>query len=187
MKKFLNESWLVLTLGVVFALLLAGAQVKMMPTIEANQAAELKTAIANVVEGTAKAELVTIEGVAEEVFKCTDEQGEHVGWAVKAVGSGFIDRITLVAGLSTDGETLLAIKVIQHSETPGLGNKIEVGYDYPTQYENKLADKPFKVIKGDPKSDYEIEAITGATYSSDYVCDIVNDIIKRIRPKLPTE
>ena len=187
MKRFIDESWLVLVMGVVFALLLAGTQQAMMPKIQANQEAELAEAITHVVPGTETFEAVDIEGV--EAYRCKDESGELVGWAVVGEGPGFIDTIRLVAGLSPDKGTVLAIKVIQHLETPGLGNKIESvpGNDFPLQFNDKPTGEELKVVKTPPKADNEIKAITGATYSSGYVTDIVNQIMLELGPQLPAE
>jgi hypothetical protein len=46
MKKFIDESWLVLTMGIVFACLLAGTHTGLNSTIMANQTAALNEAIA---------------------------------------------------------------------------------------------------------------------------------------------
>lgn len=189
MKKFVDESWLVLAMGVAFACLLAGTQTVMMPQIEKNEAAELMDAIQLVVPAAdpdAKPEELEIESC--DVYRCLDENGDLAGWAVVNEGGGFIDKIRLVVGLTPDGGEVIGIKVVKHLETPGLGNKIETkGQEnfYPLQYEGKATDKPFKLVKGEPSQPYEIQGITGATYSSQYVMDIVNDVLARIVPKLP--
>ena len=182
MKKFIDESWLVLVLGIVFACLLAATQTTLQAKIDDNRARALNNAIAEVVPGLADKEELEVDG--NQVFKCLDESGGLVGWAVKASGSGFIDRITLVAGLSADGGAIIGIKVIEHVETPGLGNKIDAGNPFPEQFTGKSAGLPLEVVKQTPQKPNDIQAITGATYSSAYVTDIVNDVITRIRPQL---
>ena len=182
MKKFIDESWLVLVMGICFAAMLAGTQTKLQPKIEANEAKALNEAIEKVVPGVASREELTIAG--SRVFKCLDANGQLLGWAVEAAGPGFIDKITVVVGLAPDGSLVNAIKATKHLETPGLGNKINEGNPYPTQYQNKSTATPFVIVKHKPTADHEIEAITGATYSSTYVMDIVNDVITRIRPQL---
>ncbi|MBN1490396.1 MAG: FMN-binding protein [Phycisphaerae bacterium] len=175
------ESWLVLVLGVVFACLLAGTQTQLSAKIQANQAKALENAIAEVVPGFDEKEQLEIDG--NRVFKCVDGSGQVVGWAVDATGSGFIDKIRLVVGLSPDGATITGLKVIEDLETPGLGNKIEG--EWADQYETLDATRPIVRVKGERHAaDNEISAITGATYSSDYVTDIVNDVTRRIGPKL---
>ena len=186
MKKFVEESWLVITLGVVFALLLAGTQMAMLGKINANEAAATLDAVAAVVPGmtdSSEHEL-DVDGDKFKVFKCMGEDGQLVGWAVEASGGGFIDKITLVVGLSQDGATISGIQAVKHSETPGLGNKINSGNPFPEQYAGKSTVKPLVVEKRPARADHEIEAITGATWSSRYVTDIVNDVSKRVVPRL---
>jgi electron transport complex protein RnfG len=180
-KKFVEESWLVLVMGVVFACVLAGTQMSVSDTIKANQQRALNEAVEWVVQGAAKTEEDSIDG--NTVFKCCDADGKLVGWAVKATGTGFIDKITLVVGLSPDAEKITGLKVIEDLETPGLGNKIRG--EWADQYKDRDATKKLKVVKGAANpANHEIAAITGATWSSRYTTDIVNDVIERIRPEL---
>jgi electron transport complex protein RnfG len=188
MKKFIDESWLVLVMGIAFACLLAGAQTVLVPKYEANRDEEQNTAIAQVVPGidpSQEVEEIPVDG--NKVFKCLDSSGNLAGWAVRNSGGGFIDTITVLVGLSPDGSQILGIYVLEHKETPGLGNKIDPGEEFPTQFTDKSALPPFEVVKREPTAPHEIQAITGATYSSVYVADIVNDVIKRIVPQLPSE
>ena len=181
MKKFVDESWLVLVMGVVFACLLAGTQSSLSGRISDNRAKALNDAVAEVVATVSQKEELEVAGNA--VFKCLDQDGNLSGWAVKAEGPGFIDKIVLVVGLSPDGDRITGIKVIEDLETPGLGNKIEG--EWADQYQDLDAARAVVRVKGTRSAEKnEISAITGATYSSDYVTDIVNDVLTRIRPKL---
>ncbi|UCG33792.1 MAG: FMN-binding protein [Phycisphaerales bacterium] len=181
MKKFVDESWLVLVMGVVFACLLAGTQTSLEARILENQARALNEAIAEVVPVVDTMETLTVDG--NTVYKCLDKEGNLAGWAVDAVGTGFVDKIRLVAGLSPDGSRVTGIKVIEDLETPGLGNKIEG--EWADQYKGLDASRKIEAIKGEANRDNnEVQAITGATYSSTYVTDIVNDVIERVRPML---
>ena len=98
MKKFIEESWLVLAMGVVFALLLAGAQTTLSERIRENRQKALSEAIAHVVPNTVNTEALEIDG--NQVFKCLDKGKHLIGWAVQASGTGFVDKITLVVGLT---------------------------------------------------------------------------------------
>ena len=119
MKKFIDESWLVLLLGAVFAALLAAAQTSFSARIEQNQTAALNKAISEVVPGTKKAEPLRVEDYDRDVFRCTDDAGQVVGWAIDTVGMGFADKIRLVIGLSVDAQQITGLKVIENIETPG--------------------------------------------------------------------
>lgn len=203
MKKFIDESWLVLVMGIVFAALLAGTQTVMLPKIEKNEAAETLDAIAEVVpqadlsQKPKEIDLESLGIVADDlkiekvkIYRCQAEDGGPAGWAVKATGPGFIDKIDLVIGLTPDGGKLLGIKAVKHTETPGLGNRIDTKGDenpYPLQYAGKDTSTPLSLVKGQAGQPHEIQAITGATYSSQYVMDIVNEVTARIVPALPKD
>lgn len=191
MKKFIDESWLVLMMGVVFAALLAGTQTAMMPRIRANEAEELNRAIAQVVPAMDPDQTPEATEVAgKPTYRCLAADGSLAGWAVEAEGGGFIDKIKLVVGLSPDGREIFGMKVVSHLETPGLGNKIDTKGEenfYPLQYVGKSTEAELKLTKGEPAQPYEIQAITGATYSSQYVMDIVNAVIKEVVPNLPQQ
>lgn len=181
----MRESWLVLVLGTVFAMLLAGAQAQLQPLIDQNRAAVLSEAIAEVVPAMDAARLPEKLVVdRNDVYRCFDSSGQIAGYAVRAFGPGFVDRITLVVGLSPELDRVLGVRVIEHSETPGLGTKINPGYPFPEQFREKGADVKLVVEKRPPRAPQEVEAITGATWSSVYVTDIVNDVNQRVRPAL---
>lgn len=194
MQKFVAESWLVVSLSAVFAVLLAGTQVALRSTIVDNESAALKAAIAEVIpnydEHVASMnafkheEAVDGKALKNDIYQCLGSDGQAAAWAIVGEGTGFVDKIKLVIGLSADHKSVTGIKVIQSVETPGLGDKILSG-SYPEQYAGLSAEQPVIVSKtgADPEQNV-IQAITGATYSSEYTADIVNDILTRVVPKL---
>ena len=190
MKKFIDESWLVLVLGAVFAVMLAGAQTTLSPKIKVNVDRALNQAIAEIVPGTTKSEALKIEGYDRDVYKCLGADGKTTGWAVDAIGVGFADKIHLVFGLTPDGMQVTGLKVIENVETPGLGNKIAAeGEDaFAAQYKGLKAATPVVLTKKKRNiENNEIQAITGATISSTAVTKIVNDALVRVQSKLPKE
>jgi RnfABCDGE-type electron transport complex G subunit len=187
MQKFIDESWLVLAMGIVFGGLLAGAHSSLLDTIQANQDAALNQAIAAVVPGTTETEVheVPVESLGNktiQVFECRDAGGNLVGWAIDHSGPGFIDKIRVVAGINPGATEIIGIKALEHIETPGLGTKIEGVW--ADQFKGLSTAQKLTIVKRQPAVAEEIEAITGATYSSQYVTDIVNEIIIDIRPQL---
>ena len=182
MKKFIQESWLVLMMGIIFAVLLACTQTSLSGRIAENQVRALNEAIGEVVPAADRVEALEIDG--NQVFRCFDAENKLSGWAVEASGMGFVDNIRLVVGLSPTLDRIVGLKVIENVETPGLGNKITEPA-WVGQYRDLSTDKPLEVIKGKASTENnEIAAITGATWSSRYVTDIVNDVLTRIRPQL---
>lgn len=184
MRKFVEESWMILVLGVVFALLLGVAQTGLAPQIGANQSQALNAAIGQVVPDVASTELVEIEGYDRAVHRCVSKDGRPVGWAVDAIGMGFADKIRVVIGLTPDGARICGLKVIENVETPGLGNKI-ADDEWAGQHRGLDASNAVSVVKRPPTAGRnEIQAVTGATISSKAVADIVNSALERVRPKL---
>ncbi|MBB4211542.1 electron transport complex protein RnfG [Rhodothalassium salexigens DSM 2132] len=55
-------------------------------------------------------------------------EGRVTGVAFVLTGSGYSGAIRVLIGLAPDG-TILGVRVLSHSETPGLGDKIEVAKD----------------------------------------------------------
>lgn len=191
MRKFVAESWLILLLGLVFAVLLAGAQTSLQPTIRVNQQKALNEAVGTVVPGTVKTEILPVTGYDREVFRCLDGDGKLIGWAIDAAGMGFADKIRAVVGLSADAETITGLKVIENVETPGLGNKVageprsESDKVWADQYKGLSAGMETTVVKRTPvKGKNEVQAVTGATISSKAVADLANKAIQRVRPEL---
>ncbi len=187
MSKFLSESWLVLAMGTIFALLLAGAQAAFGPRIAENRRAELERAARSVVPAeVGKLEEATVQVEKEEktVFKCLGAGGELVGWALVDSGFGFQDKIKLVVGLSPDGGKVTGLQVVENVETPGLGNRIEEK-EFSDRYKGLDATEGITVVKqGASKDRNEIQAITGATISSEAVTRIANSVLSKVRPKL---
>lgn len=187
MSKFIHESWLILLMGATFAVLLAGAQTSLSSRIRENQEKALNEAIGAVVSGTATTERMKINGYDRDVFKCLDTNGKLVGWAIEAVGNGFADKIRLVVGLSMDTARITGMKVIDNIETPGLGNKIaDEGPDtFADQFQGLQATATIAVVKGKPdEAGNEIQAITGATISSNAVTKIINEALGKTRAEL---
>ncbi|UCF33483.1 MAG: FMN-binding protein [Phycisphaerales bacterium] len=182
MSKFLSESWLVLVMAVVFAGLLAGTQTALTPAIERNKRAALEAAVFDVVPGAVRFEEQSVG--LYTVYKCFDDKDRFVGWGIPHADFGFQDKIRLVVGLSPDGATVTGLKVVENTETPGLGNKIEAD-EWRGQFAGLDAGSPVKVVKK-PRTDerHEIQAITGATISSEAVTKIANRVLTDVRPKL---
>ncbi len=110
--------------------------------------------------------LPTGEGDSLEVYPAKKDN-EIVGYAVNTyTNRGFSGNITLMAGFRPDG-TIINVTVLEHKETPGLGNKMAEP-EFKDQFNGKHpADFALRVKKdGGP-----VDAITAATISSRAFCD----------------
>lgn len=99
---------------------------------------------------------------------------EVVGYAIKTISSGYGGDIEVMTGISVDGE-ITGMKVVSHSETPGLGENAAKP-QFQNQFLGKSATSKITVAKSAPK-DNEIQAIAGATITSNSVSNAVNDAI----------
>jgi len=108
----------------------------------------------------------------DDVKKALDETGEIIGYNITvSTTSGYKDKITIVVGYSNEGE-ILGIKILTISETAGLGMKAKES-KFTDQYINKTVDK-FVVTKVGAAADNEIDAISGATITSNAVTNAIN-------------
>jgi electron transport complex protein RnfG len=109
--------------------------------------------------------------IIEEVYEGISDN-EVVGYTFKTVPKGYGGEIVLNVGISVDGK-VTGIKVVNHSETPGLGAKATEDY-FQDQYRDIPIDSPLEVVKTTPANENEIEAITGATVTTNGITDGVN-------------
>jgi len=99
------------------------------------------------------------------------KDGTIVGMAVETFSNqGFGGRIKLMVGLLPDG-TIKDVAVIDHKETPGLGDKMDPS---KSDFSRQFAGKDPKTFKLRVKKDGgDVDAITAATISSRAFCDAV--------------
>lgn len=97
--------------------------------------------------------------------------GELVGTAVETfTNSGFSGNIKLMVGFLPDG-TINNIQVLEHKETPGLGDKMEKKKsEWSVQFNGK---NPASFKLRVTKDGGAIDAITASTISSRAYCDAV--------------
>jgi Na+-translocating ferredoxin:NAD+ oxidoreductase subunit G len=120
----------------------------------------------------------------ERIFAGYDAAGHTVGYAVVAAAAGFADVITLIYGYDPTTDRVLAMKVLDNKETPGLGDRIVKDSSFVNSFRGKSA--PLHgAKKGSSKgSKNDVDLITGATISSRTVVAIINRSIERVSPLL---
>ena len=182
-NSYIGQAWLVILLSLGFGGALAGVQVMLHQRIEENKLAETLSQIPALVPGAEEGKADTVAG--QRLYRAL-AGGRHVGWVVPAGGQGFADRIELLIGLDADVRRITGLYVLEQKETPGLGNKI-VEEKWRRQFSGKSASRPLVVVKGGAKGENEIDAVTGATISSESVCRIVNRTLSRMRDELTAE
>jgi len=199
-NNFFKQAWLVLVLAMFYGAALAGVHIKFSPIIEENKINETRQQIPELIFGPAGAEQAAAaqEPLQSERLMLTAEQNGRqasysvfqatrdsrvLGWVAKASGQGYADQVELLIGLSPRAEKITGLFVLSQKETPGLGANI-VESDWRAQFAGQTTDKRIKVVKDGADEPHEIDAITGATISSDTVCTIVNKTVADLKPQL---
>ena len=117
---------------------------------------------------------VDAESGIKEVYEAVSGS-DVIGYVMKVTSKGFHGAIDFVIGISKD-DKVTGIKVLSHSETPGLGAKITED-KYTERFKDKPATGYLEVVKVTPNKDNEVEAISGATTSSKASVNAVNEAI----------
>lgn len=108
----------------------------------------------------------------DEVAEAKDGSGETIGYVVTTTSSeGYGGDIQISVGITNDG-VVQGIEILSISETAGLGMKATEA-DFRGQYVGKEVES-FSVTKTGASADNEIDALSGATITSNAVTGAVN-------------
>jgi electron transport complex protein RnfD len=179
-KERASLTRILVTMGVVSAvsgIILAIFYGAMSPRIEKRRQQEMGEGFRVMFPDAASSEPVDLEErlpnrVNNPVFLVKDKEGERMGIAYVTTPAGFQGDITLAVGLDGDGKHVVAVQVLAHTETAGLGSKITEP-DYLRQYERKPISDEFVLGK-------DVDGISGATVSATAVADGVRDSARAV-------
>ncbi len=138
------------------------------------------------ISGVCAAVLAYVNGITAEPIKATAAKAREAAKAAVLCGEdgftaegrckdGYGGDIVLMVGFKKDKKTVISYKVLQASETPGLGMKLKTP-EFAGQFSGKDATS-LKV----KKDGGEIEAITSATITSRAVCKAIADAQKKLQ------
>lgn len=113
-----------------------------------------------------------------------DDEGDLIGVALEGSSMGYEDTVRVMYGYSPDEQKIIGFTVVESSETPGLGD--EIGSDsfqeqfadleVPLSSDKKELDTEVSLVDaGSDPGPAEIEAISGATVSSQAVADGIQE------------
>jgi electron transport complex protein RnfG len=176
------------------------------PIIAENQRRAIEAAVFQVIPGAVARRdfLITDTGVTAVspdapsegvlVYAGYDEQGNLKGVAAKAGAQGYADMIHLLYGYDADCECIRGIKVLKLAETPGLGDKIITDANFVANFDaldaklnasgDSLENQIVTVKSGTKQNPWEIDAISGATISSQAVGKALNQSTQLLLPQL---
>lgn len=176
MGKILKLGIVLFIITAVTGLILGGVYTMTLEPIRIAKEREKNSAMAVTMPGATEFESVEIEGepgLIKEINKGT-AGGELVGYNYTVTPKGYGGLLEIIAGVSKDGK-LMAIKILNHSETPGLGAKA-AEESFLSQFREKSV-RQLSVTKADVGGDNEIQAISGATITSRAVAQGVNEAL----------
>lgn len=197
-KNFIEKSWLLIIASLVFGVLLAVTNAQLTPRIKQNEIEKFNNKAGIMIEGAKSFDPVSKDEIRipsakgkeikVDVKQAIDDNGNVIGFAFAAEGSGFADKIKLVITADAKFEKILGFGVLLSNETPGFGDKINKSEHYfVKQFKGTPARKLTLSKIGDWKiidDDTDIIAITGATVTSDAVVSIFNNYIEQVKTKL---
>jgi Na+-transporting NADH:ubiquinone oxidoreductase subunit C len=170
---------------VVFISIISGIYLSTQSMVEENETIFLKKAVLfsaglKVPDDNTEINRVYAEKVTEyavdgkpAVFAIRNGEAGAESFAFRITGPGLWGEIEALIGYDGQMRNLTGIDFIKQNETPGLGARIEEEW-FKTQFRGKSP--PFSLVQEDRENTApnEINAITGATYTSNYVRDMVN-------------
>lgn len=124
---------------------------------------------------TEKLSTVDAEDLTYYVF---EEDSVLKGYAFPFTGKGLWGSISGYIAVSPDFNTILGIDFTAHSETPGLGGRIDEDW-FKEQFRNlDVSNTPAVIFR--PSEGGNVDAITGATLTSKSVSVIINSFVTDI-------
>ncbi len=205
---------MVLTMGLIglaCAILIVLTYQSTQATIEENKARFLEKAIFEVLPNTtgkvtyaaehgALGQMPAGKQAEMEYYAGYNDRQQLTGIAIPAEGPGFQDIVRILYGYAPACRCIVGMKVLESKETPGLGTKIETDPVFLKNFEtldvrltpdgNAIAN-PIVLVKPRQKENpWEIDAISGATISSQAIADILQastaDAVPLIEKNLDT-
>lgn len=190
MKKIIKDTFILMIITLVSGLLLGmvyevtkdpikkqeeeqkiAACQKVFEDAEEFQTIEEQSADQMMLESLQKAQL---EGKVQidEVLKAVSKDGNTLGAVMQITSKeGYGGDICFMVGIQKDG-TVNGISILSISETAGLGMKANTE-EFKTQFSEKKVDS-FVYTKAGATAENEIDAISGATVTTNAVTDGVN-------------
>lgn len=176
-----------LIVSAVFTLLLAGANELFLPKIEQNELLDERLAILYVFDidqsGSADEVLTRFDKYVSEaeisgisLYEYKSENGSTEAYAVPFTGAGLWGSISGYMAVSPDLTAITGVVFTEHSETPGLGGRIDE-LVYREQFRGISIEPDTRLAYGEDGGG-QIDAITGATSTSNAVLKILNTLLE---------
>lgn len=201
MKDKLYSVFLAFALTLVFTLILASINALATGTIEVNEKLDFQKSLLYVFGFVQKDDKLSSKEI-QELYgeKIVELRGEvdvyraqvegETGYAFTVQSPGLWGTITGLIAINASGTRMLGIDFVEHSETPGLGGRIDEKA-FQQQFRNeKISSGPsgrIAVVSGQDTSsseDSKVDAITGATRTSEAIQKLIDKAMNEVFPKV---
>jgi electron transport complex protein RnfG len=197
------------TLGLVAALsglLVVLAHQLSLPLIEENRRIAIEQALFRVIPGAvARRDFVISDAGLEALPAGVAGSGTHIyagyaadgrlaGIALEAAAQGYQDVIRMLYSYAPDCACIRGIEILKMAETPGIGDRIARDPDFLQNFValdarldatgSGLANAIVSVRHGSKTEPWQIDAISGATISSQAVARMLNNSAQQHLPRL---
>ncbi|WP_221073698.1 electron transport complex subunit RsxG [Agarivorans aestuarii] len=117
------------------------------------------------------------------VYNALDQQGQASGYVVQVSAKGYAGPINLLVGVDASLE-ILGVRVLNHSETPGLGDKIEIAKNpWVLSFNQKSLSNTSSKAWAVKKDGGEFDQFTGATITPRAVVNAVHQALSDLAAK----
>ena len=139
----------------------------------ASGTADADATASGTVDGTSGSSVVAD---VHEIYRGLDANGNTAAIAFVVDASGYGGTIRMIVGVDPATRKLTQVKVLEHSETPGLGARI-TEQAFLRQFENKSIDDAFAAKQ-------DVDAIAGATVSTIAVASTIKAALSEVETEL---
>jgi electron transport complex protein RnfG len=207
-QKPINSLSLIISLGgiaMISGFLVVLAFQLTAPRIAANQQAALEKAVFTVLPDAVSkrnfqltndglTELPDSEAAQANLYVGYTSDGTLSGCAMEASARGYQDVVKILYGYSLESECVIGITVLQSTETPGLGDKVETDPAFLANFDcldaalndegNAVAHPILTVKNGEKTEAWQIDGISGATVTSTAVGNALRNSTNTMLPLL---
>ncbi|MDD4169086.1 MAG: RnfABCDGE type electron transport complex subunit G [Desulfotomaculaceae bacterium] len=172
-----NDSIFKIAINLAMACFVSGAIIAGVNFVTADAAAQKAEELKNDAMKALAQEADTFTPVdGKEGWFVAEKDGQMIAYIVPAVSKGYGGSINFLVAVTSDG-TVIDYDITSHNETPGLGDKFNQE-PFKSQLRGKKAEN-LKVVK-DPSDKEHIQAMTGATISSNAAAEGVKKAVEEV-------